>query len=85
MTATVEVKWWWIRANAGRLINWTRYRLQGRRYAVELVDHGTGAHYPTLKKIEANPEAFGKTPESQFLATQGLLAHEVAHALFTGA
>jgi len=79
MTATVEVKWWWIRVNTWRLINWTHYLLQGRRYVVELVERGTGAHYPKLKKIEANPEAFGRTPESPLRVGRPFRALEQQH------
>lgn len=82
----MAVKWWWRRANVERLTNWALYLLQGRRYRVELTDVvPTGAHYPKEKLIRANPGAFGKSDEEQFTATQGVLAHEVGHALFTGA
>ncbi len=79
--------WWIWRSVQTRLTKWTLLLLGGRKYAVELTTKiETGAHYPELKRIEVNPELFAREKvDVQFRATQGLLLHEVGHALFTEA
>ena len=77
--------WHWNRAIVTRLIKWCLALLQGRRYTVRLETEGTGYHDPLNHIIQANPQLFPKEePETQFRATQGLLAHECGHAWFTG-
>jgi hypothetical protein len=77
--------WWWFREAQTRLIKWTLALLRGRRYSIRIEDEGTGYHDPENHVIQANPSLFPKeTPETQFRATQGILAHEVGHAWFTG-
>ena len=94
MTATLSPKqtWWWWQRPRQRLIQWTKALLQGRRYTikVETYQHrgrpGTGFHSPKLRVIVVNPHFFADEPvETQFRATQGILAHEVGHAFFTDA
>ena len=84
---TITAPWWIWRRVQTRLIKWTLLLLGGRKYAVELTTTiETGAHYPLQKRIEVNPEMFARQPvEVQFRVTQGLLFHEVGHALFTDA
>ena len=84
---TLTAPWWIWRSVQTRLIKWTLLLLGGRKYAVELTTEiETGAHYPDLKRIEVNPEMFARESiDVQFRATQGLLLHEVGHALFTDA
>ncbi|MBI9046990.1 MAG: hypothetical protein JEZ06_21060 [Anaerolineaceae bacterium] len=78
--------WWWWRENQTRLTKWTLALLQGRRYRIQIVDHGVGSCNLTRKLIQANGQI---QPEEavaqQFRLTQGILAHEVGHALFTDA
>jgi hypothetical protein len=85
--STLTAPWWIWRSVQTRLIKWTLLLLGGRKYTVELTTAiETGAHYPDLKRIAVNPEMFGReSSDVQFRATQGLLLHEVGHALFTGA
>lgn len=81
--------WWFWRAVQERLTTFTLALvspLKGRRYRVLLEGNGTGYHDPIHHVIQANPSLFpDRPPHEQFTATQGLLAHEVGHALFTGA
>jgi hypothetical protein len=78
--------WWWYREAQTRLIKWTLALLRGRRYTVKIEAEGTGYHDPENHIIQANPCLFPlENPATQFRATQGILAHEVGHAWFTGA
>ena len=78
--------WWWYREAQTRLIKWTLALLRGRRYTVKIEAEGTGYHDPENHIIQANPCLFSmESSRTQFRATQGLLAHEVGHAWFTGA
>lgn len=81
--------WWFWRHVQERLTTFTLALvspLKGRRYRVLLERKGTGYHDPIHHVIQANPSLFpDKPPSVQFTATQGLLAHEIGHALFTGA
>jgi len=81
--------WWFWRSVQERLITFALALvspLKGKRYRVVLKNEGTGYHDSKRRVIQANPAMFSEQPPSvQFRATQGLLAHEVAHALFTGA
>jgi hypothetical protein len=85
--STLTAPWWIWRSVQTRLIKWTLLLLDGRKYTVELTTTiDTGAHYPDLKRIEVNPEMFARESiDVQFRATQGLLLHEVGHALYTDA
>jgi hypothetical protein len=85
--ATLTAPWWIWRSVQTRLIKWTLLLLGGRKYTVELTsDVETGEHSPDLKRIRVNPEMFAReASDSQFRATQGLLFHEIGHALFTDA
>lgn len=82
-----NIPWWYWRSVQNRLTKWAHLLLGGRKYTVELTTKiATGAHYPTLKRIEVNPEMFNRESiDNQFKATQGLLLHEVGHARFTDA
>ena len=93
-TTTVSPKqtWWWWQRPRQRLIKWTKALLQGRRYTIKVEPYqhrgrpGTGYHSPKLRVIVVNPQFFAdETVETQFRATQGILAHEVGHAFFTSA
>ena len=93
-TTTVSPKqtWWWWQRPRQRLIQWTKALLQGRRYTIKVEPYqhrgrpGTGYHNPKLRVIQVNPKFFASEPvETQFRATQGILAHEVGHAFFTDA
>jgi len=94
MTITVSPRqtWWWWQRPRQRLIQWTKALLQGRRYTIKVEPYqhrgrpGTGYHNPKLRVIAVNPQFFADEPvETQFRATQGILAHEVGHAFFTDA
>ena len=77
--------WHWPKSVQTRLVKWCLALLQGRRYTVRLEAEGTGYHDPLNHLIQANPQLFSKEePETQFRATQGILAHECGHAWFTG-
>ena len=93
-TTTVSPRqtWWWWQRPRQRLIQWTKALLQGRRYTIKVEPYqhrgqpGTGYHNPKLRVIVVNPQFFADEPvETQFRATQGILAHEVGHAFFTDA
>ena len=93
-TTTVSPRqtWWWWQRPRQRLIKWTKALLQGRRYTIKVEPYqhrgrpGTGYHNPKLRVIVVNPQFFADEPvETQFRATQGILAHEVGHAFFTDA
>ena len=93
-TTTISPKqtWWWWQRPRQRLIKWTKALLQGRRYTIKVEPYqhrgrpGTGYHNPKLRVIVVNPQFFADEPvETQFRATQGILAHEVGHAFFTDA
>ena len=93
-TTTVSPKqtWWWWQHPRQRLVKWTKALLQGRRYKIKVEPYqhrgrpGTGYHNPKLRVIVVNPQFFAdETVETQFRATQGILAHEVGHAFFTDA
>jgi hypothetical protein len=79
--------WWFWRPIQERLITFTHALvspLRGRRYRVQLKPEGTGFCDPHGHVIQANPVLFPAQPAAvQFRATQGVLAHEAAHALFT--
>lgn len=82
--ADPRTTWWIWRKVQTRLTKWTLALLQGRRYTVRLEPEGTGCHDRRSRLIRANPQMFPEEPpETQFRAVQGLLAHEVGHALFT--
>ena len=94
MTTTLSPKetWWWWQRPRQRLVKWTKALLQGRRYTVKVEPYhhrgrpGTGYHNSKQRIIVVNPQFFAGEPvETQFRATQGILAHEVGHAFFTGA
>jgi len=77
--------WYIWKQSVQRLTTWVMALLQGRRYTIRLETEGTGYHAPVQKIIQVNPQLFADQPvELQFRATQGLLAHECAHAWFTG-
>ena len=91
-TASPKQTWWWWQRPRQRLIQWTKALLQGRRYTIKVEPYqhrgrpGTGYHDPKLRVIVVNPQFFAGEPvETQFQATQGILAHEVGHAFFTDA
>ena len=77
---------WWIWSKTyQRLSKWALALLRGRRYTIRLLPEGTGYHAPVERIIQVNPQLFPDLPvEVQFRLTQGLLAHEVGHAWFTG-
>jgi hypothetical protein len=81
--------WWFWRHVQERLTTFALALvspLKGKRYRIVLESHGTGYHDPKHCVIQANPAMFRDEPPGvQFRVTQGLLAHEAAHALFTGA
>ena len=92
MTVSPKQTWWWWQRPRQRLIKWTKALLQGRRYTIKVEPYqhrgqpGTGYHNPKLRVIVVNPRFFaGESVETQFRATQGILAHEVGHAFFTDA
>ncbi len=76
--------WWFWSAVQKRLATWTKALLQGRKYTVRLEAKGTGYTDWENRVVKVNP---GLWPEenvrTQFRATQGILAHEVGHVLFT--
>ena len=91
-TASPKQTWWWWKRPRQRLIQWTKALLRGRRYTIKVEPYqrrgqpGTGYHNPKLRVIVVNPQFFADEPvETQFRATQGILAHEVGHAFFTDA
>ncbi|MBL7164498.1 MAG: hypothetical protein ISS57_18080 [Anaerolineales bacterium] len=91
-TVSPKQTWWWWQRPRQRLIKWTKALLQGRRYTIKVEPYqhrgrpGTGYHNPKLRVIVVNPQFFAGEPvETQFRATQGILAHEVGHAFFTDA
>jgi len=91
-TASPKQTWWWWQRSRQRLIQWTKALLQGRRYTIKVEPYqhrgrpGTGYHNPKMCVIAVNPQFFADEPvETQFRATQGILAHEVGHAFFTDA
>jgi hypothetical protein len=80
--------WWFWRPVQDRLTIFTQALLRplGHRYTVILRPVGTGYHDPAGHVIHANPILFpAQVVAAQFRATQGLLTHEAAHALFTEA
>jgi hypothetical protein len=80
--------WWFWRPVQERLATFTQALVSplGARYTVILRAAGTGYHDPQARVIHANPVLFPDQPvAAQFRATQGLLAHEAAHALYTDA
>jgi hypothetical protein len=80
----MSAPWWIWRPVQTRLSKWTLALLQGKRYRIDLSPNGTGYHDSDSKVIHANPEMFPKeADERKFRLTQGILAHEVGHALFT--
>lgn len=86
ITKTIDPKnnWFIWRSVQQRLTTWTQALLMGNRFSV-LIDPEceTGCN-PTKKIIQVNPQLFREADASvQFTATQGLLAHECGHALFT--
>lgn len=85
--ADPRTTWWFWRHVQDRLTTFTLALvspLRGKRYRVRLAQEGTGYHDPVNRVIHANPGLFPDEPPAvQFRATQGLLAHEVGHALFT--
>jgi hypothetical protein len=82
----MNAPWWIWRPVQTRLTKWTSALLRGARYTVRLTPEGTGYHDREGRVIQANPELFPEqSRETQFQSTQGLLAHEVGHALFTDA
>ena len=91
-TPTPKETWWWWQRPRQRLVQWTKALLQGRRYTIKVEPYqqrgqpGTGYHNPKDRVIAVNPQLFADEPvETQFRATQGILAHEVGHAFFTDA
>jgi len=85
-TADPRTTWWLYRETKARLSKWTLALLRGRRYTIKLEDEGTGYHDRQRRVIQANPQLFkAQSPEVQFRATQGILAHECGHAWFTAA
>ncbi len=79
--------WWYWAPVQHRLALWTKALLKGRKFSIRL-DAKTGgeAGYTDWEKkvIMANPGLWpGKPVATQFRATQGILAHEVGHVLFT--
>jgi hypothetical protein len=88
MTHTLDPRttWWLWQPVQTRLTKWTLALLQGRRYTIRLETTGTGYHDAHRRIIQANPQLFPEeSPPEQFTLTQGILAHEVGHALFTDA
>lgn len=82
--ADPRTTWWIWRKVQTRLTKWTLALLHGRRYTIRLEAQGSGYHDRKGGIIQANPQMFpGEPPETQFRLTQGLLAHEVGHAVFT--
>jgi len=89
-TMSPKQTWWWWNRPRQRLIKWTKALLQGRRYTIKVEPYqhrgrpGTGYHNSKQRIIGVNPQFFFDEPvETQFRATQGILAHEVGHAFFT--
>ena len=95
MTTKLDVQstWWWWQTTRRRLTLWTKALLQGRRYRIVIEPFtgrdgtpGTGFHAPEARLIRVNPAiAEQESPGFQFQLTQGVLGHEVGHALFTDA
>ena len=95
MTNKLDAKstWWWWQTTRRRLTLWTKALLQGRRYRIVIEPFtgrdgspGTGFHAPETRLIRVNPAiAEQESPTVQFQLTQGILGHEVGHALFTDA
>ena len=95
MTIVLDTQstWWWWQATRRRLTLWTKALLQGRRYRIVIEPYqgsdgapGTGFHAPESRLIQVNPTiAETESPGFQFQLTQGVLGHEVGHALFTDA
>jgi len=95
MTTVLDTQstWWWWQATRRRLTLWSKALLQGRRYRIVIEPFqgrdgtpGTGFHAPDRRLIQVNPTiAEDESPGFQFQLTQGILAHEVGHALFTDA
>ena len=80
--------WWFWRPVQERLATFAQALIAplGARYTVIFRAAGTGYHDPQARVIHANPALFADEPVlAQFRATQGILAHEAAHALYTGA
>jgi hypothetical protein len=78
--------WWIWRDVQLRLTKWTHALLQGRAYKIFLKATGSAFNDPSNHIIQVNPQLFARLePDRQFQLTQGLLAHEVGHALFTDA
>jgi hypothetical protein len=90
MTITNDPRetWWFWRPVQDRLATFAQALLRplGLRYYIIFRPTGTGYHDPVGRVIHANPALFSEEPVPvQFRATQGLLAHEAAHALYTDA
>jgi hypothetical protein len=87
-TKTVDPRltWWWWWDVQTRLTKWAYALLKGRKYTIHLSPEGTGYHDSAHHVIQANPQLFKeRKPDTQFTATQGILAHEIGHAFFTDA
>jgi hypothetical protein len=88
-TTDPRTTWWFWRHVQDRLTTFALALvspLKGKRYRVIIEKQGTGYCDPQRCVIQANPAMFPEARvEVQFRATQGVLAHEVAHALFTEA
>jgi hypothetical protein len=90
MTKLIDPRqtWWFWRAVQERLTTFALALLsplRDRRYQIRLKPEGTGYCDPRHHVIQVNPVLFAEEGvTTQFRATQGLLAHEVAHGLFTG-
>ncbi len=81
-----RLTWWIWRDVQERLVQWTHALLQGKRFTVNLIPEGSASQDNLNHVIQANPQLFSTcSPERQFRFTQGLLAHEVGHALFSDA
>jgi hypothetical protein len=78
--------WWLWRDTQNRLIQWGHALLQGKAYTIQLSPDGQTFNDAHNQIIQVNPQMFsGLEVEKQFRLTQGLLAHEVGHALFSNA
>jgi hypothetical protein len=78
--------WWLWRDTQNRLIKWGHALLQGRAYTIQLSSEGASLNDTQNHIIQVNPQMFPTLDaRRQFRLTQGLLAHEVGHALFSDA
>jgi hypothetical protein len=78
--------WWLWRETQKRLVQWGHALLQGRDYTIQLSPEGTSLNDTLNHIIQVNPQMFPTLDAGkQFRLTQGLLAHEVGHALFSDA